>query len=105
MTRVSPRSWLYVRTQAVWSLHSNMGKEFLAHEGASWRTRHFAVKAQGLREQIEIGQCKLKHVAGTERRADGLTKSLPRMFFEKFLVALGMRPSGQSLQSNSCTAA
>ena len=77
----------------------------LAHEGASWRTRHFAVKAQGLREQIEIGQCKLKHVAGTEQKADGLTKSLPRMLLEKFLVALGMRPSGQSLQSNSCTAA
>jgi len=36
-----------------------------------------AVKAQGLREQFEIGQCKLKHVAGTEQKVDGLTKSLP----------------------------
>ena len=63
------------------------------------------MKAQGLREQIEIGQCKLKHVAGTEQKEDGLTKSLPRMLLEKFLVALGMQPSGQSLQSNSCTAA
>ena len=66
----------------------------LAHEGSSWRTRHFAVKAEGLRQQIAIEQIKVTHVPGTEQKADGLTKSLPKTLLDKFHHSLGMHPPG-----------
>jgi len=55
----------------------NMAARDLAEEGGSWRTKHFAVKAEGIRQQVRLGNAEVRHVPGTEQKSDGLTKSLP----------------------------
>eukprot|EP00971_Amphidinium_carterae_P337302 6474035-Amphidinium_carterae.1 len=45
----------------------NTAAQMLAQEGCSWRTRHFAVKAAGIREQVQLGSVELQHVPGREQ--------------------------------------
>ena len=62
----------------------------LAEEGGSWRTRHFCVKADGLRQQVALGLVEVMHIPGALQPADGLTKSLRITLLEQFRVALGL---------------
>ena len=68
----------------------NMAAKGLSEEGSSWRTRHFAVKAEGLREQIALELAQAEHVPAVEQRADGFTKALPIQKLIGFLNHLGL---------------
>ena len=56
----------------------------LEHEVCSWRTRHYSVPAAWLRNQIKEDGAEVRHRAGVELTADGLTKVLPRELLERF---------------------
>ena len=71
-------------------LTDNMAAKGLAHEGGSWRTRHFCVKAQGLRQQVALALVEVSHTPGVCQKADGFTKALPRALIEKFRAELGL---------------
>eukprot|EP00971_Amphidinium_carterae_P323811 6435366-Amphidinium_carterae.1 len=68
----------------------NEAARLLSKDGSSWRTRHFAVKAEGLRQQVALGLLTVEHVAGVEQKADGLTKTLPVAVLEKFRKQVGL---------------
>ena len=68
----------------------NSAAERLSIEGSSWRTRHYAVKASGIRQQVRLGLLKLSHVGTKDQRADGLTKVLPKEGIEAFRRQLNL---------------
>ena len=72
----------------------NSAAEQLSIEGSSWRTRHFSVKAKGIRQQVRLGLINLSHVSTKECRADGLTKVLPKEGIEAFRLQLNLHPPG-----------
>ena len=68
----------------------NQAAEKLAAEGGSWRTRHFCVKAAGIRQQVALGLVSLEHVPGTAQLADGFTKALGLVLIDQFRKQLGL---------------
>lgn len=46
--------------------------------GATWRSRHFLLRAQALRQATKQGLVLVRWCSTSEMRADGLTKGLPR---------------------------
>lgn len=62
----------------------------LAEEGGSWRTKHFCVKAEGLRQQVRLGNARISHVPGYDQKADGFTKSLTKDKSSTFVDQLGL---------------
>jgi hypothetical protein len=69
--------------------------------GASWRTRHHAVRAAALRERVKTGQMTLSFIPGELQVADGLTKSLGGEKHRRFVKYLNMCPSDGCYQSPS----
>ena len=49
------------------------------------RVRHFLARINYMIEQVELHTVKLVHLAGTELKADLLTKPLPRHSFEQHM--------------------
>ena len=71
-------------------LTDNLAAKSLSQEGSSWRTRHFAVKAERLRQQQLLGLAQVSHIAGSLQKADGLTKTLPKAALEKHHSQVGL---------------
>ncbi|EPS31648.1 hypothetical protein PDE_06604 [Penicillium oxalicum 114-2] len=55
------------------------------------RTKHIDIKYHRLRDQVSRGVCKFVKIATAEQAADGLTKPLQSVQFERFLTLLGMK--------------
>ena len=49
------------------------------HEVTSWRTRHYALRAAGIRDLVAEQQITVEHVRGVPNIADPLTKVLPKI--------------------------
>ena len=49
----------------------------IAHVGGTWRSRHYAIRAQAVRELLALGKVQLDYVPSEGHMADILTKSLP----------------------------
>ena len=49
----------------------------IAHLGGTWRSRHYAIRAQAVREPLALGQTSQEDVPTDEQIADVLTKALP----------------------------
>ena len=57
---------------------------------SSWRTRHLRIRAAGLTEALRSREVSLRHVAGVELVADGMTKQLTGQPLKNFKEALGL---------------
>ena len=51
----------------------------IMHEVTSWRTRHYALRAAGIRDLVAEQQITVEHVRGVSIIADPLTKVLPNI--------------------------
>ena len=56
---------------------------------SSWRTRHLRIRAAGLTEALRSREVSLRHVAGVELVADGMTKQLTGQPLKNFKETLG----------------
>ena len=50
----------------------------ILHEVTSWRSRHYALRAAGIRDLVDTGDTTVEHARGVEIVADPLTNILPR---------------------------
>ena len=57
---------------------------------SSWRTRHLRIRAAGLTEALRSREVSLRHVAGVELVADGMTKQLTGQHLKNFKDTLGL---------------
>ena len=57
---------------------------------SSWRTRHLRIRAAGLTEALRSREVSLRHVAGVELVADGMTKQLTGQPLKNFKETLGL---------------
>ena len=80
------------RTWAV--MHGdNEGALKMAHEGAdNARTKHMHRRHHFIRELVNCGWLKVKHVRTQLNIADGLTKGLPKAAMRTFARRLGLHP-------------
>ena len=66
-------------------------------EAGSWRTRRLRIRAHKLRQTLKVGTTpervawQLRHMAGTELVADGLTKALGKQAFVEFIKKSKMK--------------
>ena len=56
------------------------------------RTKHIRLAEHFAREMVEKGDMRVDYIPTSDMVADIMTKSLPRPDFEKFRLALGIRP-------------
>ena len=71
------------RTQLIlrWDNRSTLS---IAHLGGTWRSRHYAIRAQAVRELLALDLVKLEYVPTAEQWADILTKALPTPLVREF---------------------
>ena len=62
----------------------------ILNEVASWRSRHYAVRASWARDTVKDQEVDLKHVPGTELVAGPLTKVMAGPELSKARMKLGM---------------
>ena len=63
----------------------NLSTLSIAHLGGTWRPRHYAVRAQAVRELLDLGLVTLECVPTGDRVADVLTKALPSQLVQSFI--------------------
>ena len=56
----------------------------IAHLGGTWRSRHYAIRAQAVRELLDLQLVTLEYVPTGEQWADILTKALPTQLVRAF---------------------
>ena len=56
----------------------------IAHLGGTWRSRHYAVRAQAASELLALDRVTLEYVPSEEQMADVLTKALPSQLVAAF---------------------
>ena len=56
----------------------------IAHLGGAWRSRHYAIQAQAVRELLALGRVTLEYVPTAEQWVDILTKALPTQLVKLF---------------------
>jgi hypothetical protein len=54
-------------------------------------TKHIGIRIHNVRQQVEEGKLKVEYTPTEEMVADILTKALPRVKHEKFMMELGLR--------------
>ena len=59
--------------------------------GVSWRSRRLKIRATALKELLDKEQWQLRHLKGAELVADGFTKGLTGVAWQKFCQDLGVR--------------
>lgn len=64
----------------------------LAVEGASWRSRHFLIRASALRETIKKGFLRVKWLAGKNMLADALTKHVGKQLLSQHKIGWNLFP-------------
>ena len=64
----------------------------IVHEVTSWRTRHYAMRAAGIRDLIVDEKIEVEHVRGVKIIADPLTKVLERVLLMESYEKLQMGP-------------
>lgn len=79
-------------TKATLKLHSDSTAAIAIAAGttSSWRTRHLRIRAAGLTEALRSREVTLRHVAGAELVADGMTKQLNGQVLKNFKRILGI---------------
>lgn len=55
------------------------------------RSKHINIRSHFIRECVERGEIIVKHIRGDKQRADGLTKALATIKFEKMRSLLGVK--------------
>ena len=64
----------------------------IIHEVTSWRTRHYAMRAAGIRDLIVYEKIEVEHVRGVKIIADPLPKVLERIRMMESYEKLHMGP-------------
>lgn len=79
-------------TKATLKLHSDSTAiAIAAGTTSSWGTRHLRIRAAGLTEALRTKEVTLRHVAGVELVADGMTKQLIGQALRNFKKTLGIK--------------
>ena len=68
----------------------------IMHEVTSWRTRHYALRAAGIRDLVAEQQITVEHVRGVSIIADPLTKVLPNIKLMESYEKLQLRKHRQT---------
>lgn len=55
------------------------------------RTKHIDIKYHFIRQEVDAGTCQLVYTPTTQQAADGLTKPLGKIAFQRFVTCLGMK--------------
>ena len=77
----------------------NMGTiASILYEVTSWRTRHYATRASGIRDLIAQQGIEVEHIKGVKIIADPLTKVLPRNELRESYEKLKLREKPRSPQ-------
>ena len=79
---------LETRMRLKWDNRSTFS---IAHLGGTWRPRHYAVRAQAVRELLSLDLITLDYVPTREQMADVLTKALPGQLAQAFIASLFTR--------------